>query len=350
MTIEKTILSNGDFCSCCLSAWGYAMNVLFSRSSWIAAIVLAALFGAFCFHETAGIAFPYVNLDEQGHVSYALHLKQSQEYFPSLTQMRLYDFTQMRWSDEPNFINHPALGYHLLNLFTNFDPLDSGVRTAPIVFFALGFAAILIGFHASGLFSNLGLTAVTMFCVLLKLQRFGETFSNDSIAFLGGGLAFLGTVLLWNGTSSGRPAHAALALGALGMAFCVAAKLNAAVLVGVFVLTNLVLFALGRQEDLRKVSRLLLALLVLVCLGMALPYFFLVQEFGTPAPNTPGQIKMLSEGGQALRLGLGPYLFQSLNGALVNAGPDAFITYGLFTAVTAAAAVSVSFARTCRRI
>jgi hypothetical protein len=315
------------------------MNALFSRSSWVAALVLAALFGGFCFHEAASIAFPHVNLDEQGHVSYAMHLKQSKVFFPPLTQMRLYDFAQLRWSGEPNFINHPALGYHLLNLFTDFDPLGANVRTGSISLFVFGFAAILFGLHLTGLFSNLGLAAVTMVCVLLKLQRFGETFSNDSVAFLGGGLAFLGTVLLLNRP---RPAHAALVLGALGMALCLAAKLNAALLVGAFVMAILTFHALGNRQNFRSLSKPLLALLVAICLAAAFPFVQFVQEFGTPAPNTPGQIKMLLEGAEAERLSFSAYLFQSLKGALENAGSDATITYGLFAVVTGIGAVVIA--------
>ena len=193
------------------------MNFLFSRSSWVTAAALAALFGVFCFHESAGIAFPYVNLDEQGHVSYALHLAQSLEFFPSLTQMRLYDFEQLRWSAEPNFINHPSLGYHTLGLFTDFGSVGPHVRTASIAFFALGFAAILFGLHAAGIFTNLGLVAAAMFCVLLKVQRFGETFSNDSVAFFGGGLVFLGTALLWTGKALSARRNSALPWAGLAL-------------------------------------------------------------------------------------------------------------------------------------
>jgi hypothetical protein len=319
------------------------MGALFGRSSWIAVILLAALFAGLCFYETAGIAFPYVNLDEQGHVSYAMHLAQHQGIFPSLTEMQLYDFVQMRWSGLPNFINHPPLAYHLLNLFTDFDPLGSGLRSACIAFFALGFAVLLFGLHLTGMFSNLGLGAVTMLCVLLKLQRFGETFSNDSVAFLGGSLVFLGTVLLWKPAVSTRSAQAALAIGGLGTALCIAAKLNAAVLAGAFVLVTLIFFALRERAAFARVSKPLLLLIFLACLAVAYPYLAFMQEFGSPAPHTPGQIKILSGGLEAARLGFGAYLFQSLKGALENAGPDAIVTYGLFAAVTCAAALAASF-------
>ena len=86
------------------------MNFLFSRSSWVTAAALAALFAVFCFHESAGIAFPYVNLDEQGHVSYALHLAQSLEFFPSLTQMRLYDFAAAALERRTEFHQSPLAG------------------------------------------------------------------------------------------------------------------------------------------------------------------------------------------------------------------------------------------------
>jgi hypothetical protein len=319
------------------------LNGLFARSSWIAVIIFAALFAGFCFHEAEGIAFPYVNLDEQGHVSYAMHLAQHQQFFPSLTEMQLFDFAQTRWSGQANFINHPPLAYRLLNLFTDFDPLGPKTRTASISFFALGFAALLFGLHLTGMFSNLGLAAVTMFCVLLKLQRFGETFSIDSIAFLGGNLAFLGTVLLWKPPVSTRSAQAALAIGGLGTALCIAAKLNAALLAGAFVLAGLVFFSLREWPVLSRISKPMLLLIVLACLASAYPYVVFVQEFGSPAPNTPGQVKMLSDGIDAPRLAFAFYLFQSLKGALENAGPDAVVTYGLFAAVTVIAALAASF-------
>jgi hypothetical protein len=318
------------------------MNALFARSSWIAVFVFAALFAGLCFHETAGVAFPYVNLDEQGHISYAMHLAQHKQFFPSLPEMQLYDFAQMRWSGEPNFINHPPLAYHLLNLFTGFDPLGPSVRMASVAIFAFGFAAMLFGLHLTGLFSNLGLAAVAMFCVLLKLQRFGETFSNDSIAFIGGSLVFLGTVMLWKPPASTRSAQAALAVGGLGTALCIAAKLNASVLAGMFVLVTLLCFALRERAAFARVSKPLLLLIFLACLAAAYPYLALVREFGSPAPNTPGQIKVLSGGLYAARLGFGAYLFQSLKGALGNAGPDAIVTYGIFAFVTSFAALAAS--------
>jgi hypothetical protein len=320
----------------------HIVNALFARSSWIAAILLPALFAGLCFHEAAGIAFPFVNLDEQGHISYAMHLAQAANYFPSLTEMQLYDFTRMQWSSEPNFINHPPLAYHLLDLFTDFDPLGPEVRSVSIAFFALGFAAMLLGLHLTGMFSNLGLSAVTMFCVLLKLQRFGETFSNDSVAFFGGSLAFLGTVMLWRSAVSTRAAQAALAAGGLGTALCIAAKLNAAVLAGSFVLVSLLFFALRERSAFARVSKPLLLLIFLTCLAAAYPYLVFMQDFGSPAPNTPGQVKMLSAGLDAARLGFGAYLFQSLKGALENAGPDAIVTYGIFAVVTGAAALAAS--------
>jgi hypothetical protein len=321
----------------------HIMNALFARSSWIVTFLLAALIAGLCFHEAAGIAFPYGNIDEQAHMAYAMHLVEYKAFFPPLAQMQLYDFAQMRWSGEPNFINHPPLAYHLLNLFTDFDPLGPDARKASISFFAMGFAAMLFGLHLTGLFSNLGLSAVTMFCVLLKLQRFGETFSNDSIAFLGGSLVFLATVMLWKPPVSTRSAHAALLTGGLGTALCIAAKLNAAVLAGMFALVTLLFFAQRESSAFARLSKTLLLLIFLACLAAAYPYLYFVQEFGSPAPTTPGQIKMMSVGLDAARFGFGAYLFQSLKGALENAGPDAIVTYGIFAAVTCAAAVAASF-------
>ena len=321
------------------------MSALFARSSWIAVIACAGSFAGLCFYESASVAFPYLNLDEQGHVSYALHLAQSPEFFPSLTDMRLFDFAGNAWSGEPNFINHPPLAYHLLSLFSDFSAVGPSVRTASIAFFALGFAAILFGLHCTGMFSGLGIAAVTMLCVLLKLQRFGETFSNDSVAFLGGGLAFLGTVLLWKKDVSARALQTALAVGSAGTGLCIAAKLNAAVLVGMFGLVSIAAFALRERSAFAHISKPLLLLLFLTCTAVAWPYLAFIQEFGTPTPHTQGQIKMLSDSLEAPRLGLAAYLFQSLNGALRNAGPDAMITYAIFAAVTAGAVLMFSFRR-----
>ena len=319
------------------------MDRLFARSSWVTVLLLAALFAGFCFHESASVAFPYVNLDEQGHLSYSMRLARSEAWFPPLQEMPLYDFVQMRWSGEANFINHPPLAYHFLNLFSGFDPPGLHSRYASIAFFALGFAAILAALHKTGMFSSLGLAAAAMFCVLLKLQRFGETFSNDSIAFLGGGLAFLGIVLLWRRPLTGPKPGAALLIAGLGLALCVAAKLNAALLVGVFTLASLTLFARQNRAASAQLSKPLLAMLVLLCAVLALPYVRFAFEFGSPAPSTPGQIKMLAESLDGPRLGFAAYLFESFKGALENAGPDAVFTYGIFAAVTAFAALKFSF-------
>ena len=325
------------------------MNALFARSSWIAVLVCSALFAALTLNESSSFAFPYLNLDEQGHLSYALHLARSPHFFPSLTDMRLYDFAASAWSGEPNFINHPPLSYHLLNLFSDFDTVGDtvgpGARRVSIAFFAFGFASIIYAVHLTGLFSNLGLAAVTMFCVLLKIQRFGETFSNDCVAFFGGGLAFLGAVLLWKSDLSRRALHAAFAAGAVGTALCIATKLNAAILTGVFILVIFAVYARQERAGLARISKPLLLLCAAVCVCAALPYLVFFREFGSPAPDTPGQSKMISGNLDGSRLGFGAYLVQSLAGAMQNAGGDAFVTYAVFTAVTAGAALTMSFGR-----
>jgi 4-amino-4-deoxy-L-arabinose transferase-like glycosyltransferase len=317
------------------------MNLLLSKSTVAAVVFCAFVFGLLCFWQAPSIDFPYSNLDEQGHVSYGLHLAQTGIFMPDLEAMRLLDFPKENWSTTPNFINHPPIGYHLLNLVTSYDSIGPSVRFGSVGFWSFGFLAILIGLHLSGQFSQLGLLAATILCVLLKIDRFGETFTNDSLAFIGGGIAFVGAVCLTATTTSRKKDASAIILTGVGLGLCIAAKLSAALVVGLFVTTLIIL-----RSDLRKQSRSrwLLAVMILVCAALCLPYGAFVFKYGTPIPNTAGQLAMISQTPDALRFGFSEYIFQSFYGALGNAGPDAFFTYAVFALVTAYAAIK-SFVR-----
>ncbi|WP_169385067.1 hypothetical protein [Ahrensia kielensis] len=311
----------------------------FSKSNWFFALILAIFFSILTLKTATNVTFPYINLDEQGHISYALYLSQAKDWFPELNQIRIYDFAQKQWSNEFNFINHPPLAYHLLNFFSDIDPPKPENRFVSVAFFSLGFWALLFGLHKTSMFSNLGLLAVTAFCILLKIHLFSATFTNDSIAFVGGAIVFLGTVMLWNKPSVVAATHISFALGGGGLVLCLAAKLNVAVLVGFYLLVSFVLFAWQENKVCRHVSKLLLVSLGLLCFLAALPYASFLLEFGSPAPNTAGQIKMLVDNFDGKRLDLGLYLFFSLKGALENAGPDAFITYTIFAGTTVITAI-----------
>jgi hypothetical protein len=260
------------------------------------------------------------------------------EFLPDLEKMYLYDFAAGRWSTTQNFINHPPFGYHLLNLFAGWADVGPYMRYASILLFVAGFAVINQALNISGMLSGVGLMTVTLLCVFLKLHKFAEIFTNDSVAFLGGALAFLGSVLIWQHTENSHRARG-VALMLLGTLLCICTKLNAAILITIYTGISLLPLLRAERKSWQSLATPLNITLSLGCAISAIPYLLFMIEFGSPAPATAGHLAMISAGSPtAPRVGFAEYLVNSLVDAVDNAGPDTRYTYTVFCMVTALSA------------
>jgi hypothetical protein len=52
--------------------------------------------------------------DEVAHVSYVAHLQSTHEIWPAFAEMRMLDASTFRFTDVPNYLDHPSVYYWLL--------------------------------------------------------------------------------------------------------------------------------------------------------------------------------------------------------------------------------------------
>jgi hypothetical protein len=251
--------------------------------------------------------------------------------------MRLYDFGAGHWTNIDNFINHPSLSYHFLNIIAGFSSPGIGMRYAAVSCFLAGFGVMLYALHKTGLLTNLGLACVTLLCIFLKIDKFGAHFNNDAVAFLGGAIIFMGAVLMANDASTNQVEkgyrQSATALLFLGTLFCIATKLNTALLMAIFVFSIFIMQPRTGVKLSKALRQPLNLALILGCILVSIPYLWFMLEYGSPAPATPGQIAIISaDSATAIRMALPIYLFESGRQAIINAGSDAAITYAVFFA------------------
>jgi hypothetical protein len=303
-------------------------------------ILFTALFVALSALSATTYEFPYTALDEHAHVSFAAYVDTHFALLPDFDAIKIIDFKTHSPTNIPDYINHTPIGYFVLNALNGMFGVsaasapNSCVRFASLVLFSSGYlvtALMLFRQVAVPLIARVGLALVPL---LLQLPLFGGFFSNDSLAFLGGSLAVAGSMTLLNQDSD--DAGLGLAITLIGLLFAVAAKLTAALLVGIFVAGVVVVFALQRRGFWRTCLKPLPLLLVAVIAVTSVPYLLFIIKYGSPAPNTPGQILLLQGGDPSRVLPLPQYLWESLLGAISNAGTGLGMVsaYALFFAIT----------------
>ena len=221
-------------------------------------------------------------LDELEHVSYAAFLQETGRLLPKFELQRILVIDDMgRWTDRPNYLGHPSPFYVLISLF-----LDRTLGAAP---------AILAPRLVSGGLILLGValalwtgwrhfrrerTALLTFCLLLslcpKLLVVASQVTNDSLAFLGGALAY------WGLSMQERRRWLGSVGTTLGLVFALWAKPNAGLAVGAL---------LGVFALLRPTCRaaLLFAFAVAIAVG-AFPYLLIIKDYGALVPVTAEQL------------------------------------------------------------
>jgi hypothetical protein len=245
--------------------------------------VVAALFSAERKNVTAGF-------DEVAHVSYVAHIQHTGDLWPALKRMRLIDPQTFHFTDRANYLNHPAPFYALLALL---GPTLEGHpeallahRMIDVVIAALGFAALLaLALAACWPRHEFYAFAVPLACIPVLAPLAGAV-NNDDLAFTGGAVVLLG---LWQFMATGRGGWLALAL--IGVVVAASAKLTGLLLTGGF-LGAVLIYLLWRK----RLPYTWLGAAALVLIVAAAPYLAFIWQYGSPTPETPAQLALLTNG------------------------------------------------------
>jgi hypothetical protein len=228
-----------------------------------------------------------IGFDELAHISYVADL-QSKPWGKRLDELRMLDASSFRRTAEPSYLNHPPDYYRAMAAI---GPRIEG-HPESIIWYRLMNVAIA-GFGLALLFAlslsiarsmtEALLLIVPLSCIPV-LPALAGSVNNDNLGFFAGALALFGS---WHFLRSGRTGDVAIAL--LGLVLAGAAKLTALMLCGCFLL---LLYLLARP----KIARLQLSLALAAMALAAAPVVALWLEYGSPAPDTPGQHALLVSG------------------------------------------------------
>jgi hypothetical protein len=252
----------------------------------LALFVLAAVVSAVRKDITQGF-------DEVAHTSYVAHLQATDQSWPALTQMRLLDPQSFRFTGTANYLNHPPVYYALIaalgpSLVGHPQALVVD-RLIDIAIAALGFAALLgLGLAARLTRQEFYAYAVPLACIPALVPIAGAV-NNDNLAFLGGAVAMLGA---WQRIATGRDGWLLLAFA--GVIVAGWAKLTGLLLTAGFINSVVVYLLLQR-----KLAPKWLFATACALVAAAAPYIVFIWQYGSPTPETPAQLALLTEGARA---------------------------------------------------
>lgn len=234
-----------------------------------------------------------LGFDEVAHASYIAHLQHTHEVWPAFAEMKMLDPSSFRFTDELNYLDHPAIYYWLM---AQLGPSLEGHPDAILVYrlFDIALAAIgLAALMAIGIAMKLPRLKLYAYIVPLAcvpaLAPIAGAINNDNAAFAGGGIATLAVLQL---LLTGSPAWLIAALAGLIVASW--AKFTALLLVGGLVGGVLLWLLWNRRLPWQWIGPIALAVL-LACA----PYVILFAQYGSPTPRTPGQLDMIRNGALA---------------------------------------------------
>jgi hypothetical protein len=286
--------------------------------------------------------------DEVAHASYVAHIQASGQAWPALEQMRLLDPNTFQFTGSTNYLNHPPLFYDLLAVL---GPKLEGHPQALLVFRLIDVAAVAIGFAALlglGLAARLSRPqfyayAVPLACIPVLVPLAGSV-NNDDLAFVGGALALLGA---WQLLVTSRAIWLALALA--GVIVAAFAKLTGLLLTATMV-AGVIAYLLWR----RRLSWLCAAAAMIAFAVAVAPYLIYAAHYGSPTPETPGQIALLTDGARAAgwsslpRKTFPEYLFYFIGAFVADwmpaLGPRSSLNYAML--IIPVAAIGCGFAGT----
>jgi len=233
------------------------------------------------------LTLPFNQIDEQGHISYALHLITHDRWWPDFSHFMMFDVPTQTELKALNYINHPPTFYWLIKLAHTALPWWE-----PIHFRAV---ALVIYLGAMLMYTRIGIAlvmpipssilyALTPLLVYMYLQI--GFYNNDAMCVLGGMIATLASLRWFRGE---QPQRAILWMG-LGVLLA-SVKLTALLLVGFYVMAA----ALMRLSTIRSLPKHYIIYGMIAAILCTAPYFYMMLTFGSPAPNTPGQLAKLQE-------------------------------------------------------
>jgi hypothetical protein len=259
------------------------------------ALVAAAILGLFVLAAVVSAARKDITqgFDELAHVSYVAQIQHTGEAAPALETMRLLDPRTFQFTGAANYLNHPPMFYALL---ARLGPTLEGHpqalfvhRLIDIAIAALGFAALLgLGLAARLSREEFYAYAVPLGCIPVLVPLAGAV-NNDDLAFCGGAIAMLG---VWQLLTSGRETWLALAL--IGVVAAGWAKLTG-LLLSAGLVSGVIAYLLWRK----RLPVIWIAAAALVFALAVAPYFEYVLRYGSPTPETPAQIALLTDGARA---------------------------------------------------
>ncbi|MFX4083819.1 hypothetical protein ACKU27_01805 [Sphingobium yanoikuyae] len=233
--------------------------------------------------------------DELAHLSYAAEIQGANGAAVPLERLRLLDPATMQWTDNDNYLNHPAPYYQLMAAMAP-RLIGAGAGAVIILHFVnvaivgiglllmLGFGRGLVRTDAEWIALGLNLC-----CIRLLIELAGAV-NNDNLAFLGGGALLFGL-----GRYLRRGALGDLLLACIGLIVASLAKLTGLMLCGGTLAALLMLLVwTGKRMPLLHLGLVLLASAV-----AAWPFVAFWLAYGSPAPDTFAQQSLLRDGAAA---------------------------------------------------
>jgi hypothetical protein len=245
-------------------------------------VVVAGALSAFRKDVTRGF-------DELAHASYVAYIQHSRTLQPALEHLPMLESVGFQFTSRANYLNHPSIYYALLALIGPTLEGHPGAIVVDRLFNVLIVAGGLAALMMIGLAARLPPLAfyayvVPLVCIPVLLPMAGAL-NPDNAAFAGGALALLGA---WQLIATGRSAWLYAAL--TGVVIASWAKLTGLLLAG-GMLAGVIGWLIGRARFERA---WIVPIIVAVGLASA-PYVVFVVQYGSPAPDTPGQSMMLKQ-------------------------------------------------------
>ena len=266
-------------------------------------LIAAAILGLFVLAAVVSAARKDITqgFDELAHVSYIAQIQHDGDTAPALPTMRLLDPRTFQFTGAANYLNHPPIFYALL---ARLGPRLEGnpyalfaYRLIDIAIAALGFAALLcLGLAARWPRLEFYAYAVPLGCIPVLVPLAG-TVNNDNLAFCGGAVALVG---VWQLLTTGRENFLALALA--GVVLAGWAKLSG-LLLSAGLVSGVVAYMVWRRQlpwtrTLTGTSTCIIAVALVFALAAA-PYIAFFLRYGSPTPETPARIALLTDGARA---------------------------------------------------
>jgi hypothetical protein len=228
----------------------------------------------------------HTQVDEQAHLSYALTLIHTESWWPDFSHFTMYDTTAEKPLSMVNYLNHAPSFYWLAKIAHAVDPTLTAIDYR---YFSLALTIIGLALYCYlGYCLNLTLTGTAAYSfmpVLVYLHLQTGFYNNDSLAMLGGMLVALASLQWFRGDTRARVVWLAM----IGLTFA-SVKLTAFLLVGFYAAACVMLNP--RSAAMLPWRTRLASMLWLVVLLIPYIYFFIV--WGSPAPETVGQVKLMT--------------------------------------------------------